>query len=277
LEQHLALTQENLGSIPRGLTMEIVSITPAVPLNWCSIKITGHCPYECSYCVSQSKRIYHPGLFFMHDVNSLDLSKIDAVEITGGEPLTEPNLQDFLVRLKSEGKRINLLTAGSSQAKCEPLRTLGADDHVLLTHHLEKKNHKAVENALPNITSDVTIKVLGYNLDEVQKARKRWGVRTIPGIIDIRPLATPPEFPEFPDWLSVIVKHSDGTQEKMHPEDAVYRGITRTNGWKCSGGRTITEWFNEGEVWCGKRALGRCQAEFCNCDFDLLAGPKIKT
>jgi hypothetical protein len=217
----------------------------------------------------------------MHEAKALDMAEnADAIEITGGEPLTEPILGEFISKLKVMGKRINVLTAGSSKQDCEALLGLDENDHVLVTHHFEKRNTKAVENVLSVLTKpDVTVKVLGRNLNDVLEESKRWSCRVVPGIVDIKPIDNAPEFPsDYPDWLSIIVTFEDRSETTIHPEEAVYKGLTYTNGWKCEVGQTFDGqwWAQDCGVWCGKRQLGRCSAEYCNCDFNLLAGLKRK-
>jgi hypothetical protein len=252
-------------------------------MRWLSVKVTNHCPHECSYCVSGSNA-EHPrwGVEFVEEEVLTQAAQVDAVEITGGEPLREALLAELLYKLhRDHAVRINLLTAGSrNRHDRRALQELRVGDHVHFTHHIsERDNEQEIRACLYDLPSgvDATVKVLGLDEESVRGAMQRWtDVRVMPALVGQypRPLNLPwPD--DYPRWLSLRVRFDDGSEEVVPPARAIHDGFTRVNGWKCSAGTVINEWGMRMSTWCNSRQLGRCQARFCDCGSDLLLGVKV--
>ena len=84
----------------------------------CAIVFTQGCNFRCSYC--HNPQLVKPELYTSPIPEEEILShltkrkgKLDGVEVTGGEPLIQPDLPDLLTRIKKLGYLIKLDTNGS--------------------------------------------------------------------------------------------------------------------------------------------------------------------
>jgi pyruvate formate lyase activating enzyme len=84
----------------------------------CAIVFTQGCNFTCVYC--HNPELVYPDLFGTCITESTVLKflekrrgRLDAVTVTGGEPLLQPEVVDFLFRLKSLGFLVKIDTNGS--------------------------------------------------------------------------------------------------------------------------------------------------------------------
>lgn len=85
----------------------------------CAIVFTQGCNFRCPYC--HNPELVNPELFGapIPEGNILSFlanrkGKLDAVEITGGEPALQPDLMDFIRKIKDLGYLVKLDTNGSN-------------------------------------------------------------------------------------------------------------------------------------------------------------------
>ncbi len=87
------------------------------------VRLTG-CHLRCAYCDTEyaffegKKREISD---ILRDVESISGSKCDLIEITGGEPLLQPNVHDLMRTLCDQGKTVLLETDGACDISvCDP-------------------------------------------------------------------------------------------------------------------------------------------------------------
>ena len=100
-----------------------------------SIVFMGGCNMRCHYC-------YNPDLVLRtakpiseeYIISTLSERKrfIDAVVVTGGEPTIQPELPDFLSRLKALGFAVKLDTNGTNPKMLEEIISKGLVDYVAM-------------------------------------------------------------------------------------------------------------------------------------------------
>ena len=98
---------------------------------------TGGCNFRCPYCHNRSLVFLNEqdGEFLKEDIfNYLDQRKgiLDGVCISGGEPLLQDGLKDFVREIKEYGLLVKLDTNGSNYLKLKELIDLGLVDYVAM-------------------------------------------------------------------------------------------------------------------------------------------------
>ena len=98
---------------------------------------TQGCNFRCSYC--HNPELVNPELF-SKSIPELEIlsflerrrKKIDAVTITGGEPLWQPDLKDFLKEIKNLGYLTKLDTNGSFPERLEEIIKSNLLDYIAM-------------------------------------------------------------------------------------------------------------------------------------------------
>lgn len=103
----------------------------------CAIVFTQGCNFRCPYC--HNPELVNPKLFLPAIPENKIFSflekrkgKIDAVEITGGEPTLQPDLTQFIEKIKNIGYLIKLDTNGSNPRVAERLIKSGLIDYIAM-------------------------------------------------------------------------------------------------------------------------------------------------
>ena len=104
----------------------------------CAIVFTQGCNFRCPYCHNPElvdAALPAAGTLSEQEVLSFlerRKGKLDAVTITGGEPLIQPDLEDFLSRVRALGYLIKLDTNGSFPRRLEGIIQSESVDYVAM-------------------------------------------------------------------------------------------------------------------------------------------------
>ena len=116
----------------------------------CAIVFTQGCSFRCRFC-------HNPGLIpalalqlisneeFFAKLNE-HKKMVGAVTITGGEPTLQPDLPEFIKRLKDEGYKVKLDTNGTNPGMVEKLIADGLLDYLAMDVKNDWENYDAVTN-----------------------------------------------------------------------------------------------------------------------------------
>lgn len=97
---------------------------------------TGGCDLRCPFC-HNSQLVLEPGKTPIDEAVLFDLLRrrrgvLDGVAITGGEPLLQPDIGDFISRIRDMGYSVKLDTNGTHPARLAELLDAGAVDYVAM-------------------------------------------------------------------------------------------------------------------------------------------------
>ena len=105
----------------------------------CAIVFTQGCNFRCPYC--HNPELVYPELFIesIHGkevLPFLEMRKglIDGVVITGGEPLLQPDVEDFIKEIKEMGYAVKLDTNGSNPQRLEELLSMNLLDCIAMDY-----------------------------------------------------------------------------------------------------------------------------------------------
>ena len=101
------------------------------------IIFTAGCNFRCPFCHNASLVTHIDNTNTFSEDEILDYLKkragiIDGVCITGGEPLLQPDLEEFIIKIKNLGLAVKLDTNGSSPEKLISLVEKGLLDYVAM-------------------------------------------------------------------------------------------------------------------------------------------------
>lgn len=124
---------------------------------------TGGCNFRCPYChnASLAKNLdTYPDISEEEIFSFLEQRKnlLDGVSITGGEPLMQPDIEDFVLKIKKMGYAVKIDTNGSYPDKLASLIDKGLVDYIAM----DIKN-----------TKDKYLKTVGgkgLNLENIEKS-----------------------------------------------------------------------------------------------------------
>jgi len=104
----------------------------------CAIVFTQGCNFRCPYChnpeLIDTKRSRSDGFKEEEILSFLERrrGKLEAVTITGGEPLLQDSLEDFLLKVKGLGYLVKLDTNGSFPQRLEKILESRALDYIAM-------------------------------------------------------------------------------------------------------------------------------------------------
>ncbi len=137
-----------------------------------AIIFTQGCNFRCSYC--HNPELVDPDLFSPPLDEELILSflkersgRLDGVVITGGEPLVQGDLIEFVERIKEMGYSIKIDTNGSYPQRLQELMARGLIDYIAMDIKapLEKLSNVAgVPVSREKIVESISL-ILGSNID----------------------------------------------------------------------------------------------------------------
>ncbi len=118
----------------------------------CAIVFTQGCNFRCPYC--HNPELVDPKLF-SHPIPEDDIfafletrrGKLDAVVITGGEPTLQPDLIDFISKLKSMNYLVKLDTNGSNPRILRELIELNIVDYFAMDVKAPLERYREITNS----------------------------------------------------------------------------------------------------------------------------------
>lgn len=118
----------------------------------CAIVFTQGCNLKCPYC--HNPELVDPKLF-AHPIPEADIfaflqtrrGKLDAVEITGGEPTLQPDLIDFTKKIKSLNFLVKLDTNGSNPGILRELIELNMVDYLAMDVKAPLERYQEITNS----------------------------------------------------------------------------------------------------------------------------------
>jgi len=118
----------------------------------CAIVFTQGCNFRCPYC--HNPELVDPKLF-SHPIPEGDIfafletrrGKLDAVVITGGEPTLQPDLIDFISKLKSMNYLVKLDTNGSNPRILRELIELKIVDYIAMDVKAPLERYREITNS----------------------------------------------------------------------------------------------------------------------------------
>ena len=100
----------------------------------CTIFTYG-CNFRCPFCHNATLVIDEANLFTKEEILSYINKRkgiLDGVCVSGGEPLLQPDIIDFLKELKASGLLVKLDTNGSYPERLQEIIDLGLVDYVAI-------------------------------------------------------------------------------------------------------------------------------------------------
>ncbi len=156
------------------------------------------CNYRCPFCqnpelVDPEKIKKQPQIKTEAFFDFLESRKglLDGVCLTGGEPLIQPDILDFIKRIKQRGFLVKLDTNGSQPAKLKKLFQENLLDFTAMDIKSSQKNYSKA------VGLKVNLKDIQKNIDLIQQSGVDYEFRTTiaPGIIDKK------EIEKIGQWL----------------------------------------------------------------------------
>lgn len=167
------------------------------------------CNFSCFYC--HNRRLLEPGceriapeevMGFLNKRRGL----LEGIVISGGEPLLQPDLPDFIRQLKSMGYRVKLDTNGSRPLMLQRLLSADLLDQVAI-------DYKAPWDRYPSWcrSSAVDTAAVRSSLDVLCKSDIRWEARTtvFPQLSRNDLVAMARAVPALPDWYLQLYRKPD--------------------------------------------------------------------
>ena len=114
---------------------------------------TGRCNFRCPFCQNASLVLRPESLAAIPEADVfafLEKRKglLDGVAVTGGEPTLQPDLADFLRRVKDLGFAVKLDTNGTHPAMLRAILSEGLADYVAMDIKAGRENYPSVTGTL---------------------------------------------------------------------------------------------------------------------------------
>ncbi len=162
---------------------------------------TGGCNFKCPFCHNASLVLTPNEYKSAEEDIFLYLSSrkgiIDGVCITGGEPLLQPDIEDFIVKIKELGFLVKLDTNGSNPKKLKSLIDKQLLDYVAM----DIKSSKAGYSKLIGINFDISL--IEESINILMQSGIPYEFRTTA----VKHLHTKEDFKEIGLWLKVANKY----------------------------------------------------------------------
>jgi pyruvate formate lyase activating enzyme len=142
------------------------------PGNISAIIFTQGCNFRCPYC--HNPELVKPKLFGprisedeLFDFLELKKGKLDAISITGGEPTLQPDLYDFIKKIKAMGFKVKLDSNGTNFEVLEKLIAEKLIDYVAMDIKAPLEKYEEVVKMkvdLENIKKSISL-IINSNIE----------------------------------------------------------------------------------------------------------------
>lgn len=124
---------------------------------------TAGCDLRCPFCHNSRLVIHPPKETEYPEEQILAFLKkrvgiLDGVAITGGEPLMQPDIEDFIVKIRELGYSVKLDTNGTFPRRLKEIVSAGLVDYVAMDVKASKKNYPCA------------VGIGGYNISAVDES-----------------------------------------------------------------------------------------------------------
>ncbi len=117
----------------------------------CAIVFTLGCNFRCSYC--HNPELVYPELFPkpipQEDIFSFlekRKGKLDAVTVTGGEPTLQPDLPDFILKIREKGFLVKLDSNGSNPEMLKKMISSKVVDYIAMDVKAPLEKYQEITN-----------------------------------------------------------------------------------------------------------------------------------
>lgn len=140
----------------------------------CTIFTYG-CNFRCPFCHNATLVIDEANLFTKEEILSYINKRkgiLDGVCVSGGEPLLQPDIIDFLKELKASGLLVKLDTNGSYPERLQEIIDLGLVDYVAMDIKNSKEKYQLTTD------SQIDIKKIEKSVEILMKDKVDYEFRT---------------------------------------------------------------------------------------------------
>lgn len=166
----------------------------------CTIFLSG-CNFRCPFCHNAALVVRHPEEYLAPDDVFAFLKKrtglLDGVCITGGEPLMQEDLEDFIRRIKKMGFFVKLDTNGSFPDKLEKLFKEGLIDYVAMDVKNSPEKYPATVGIKASEPEKITERI-SRSMNLIARLSPDYEFRTT----TVASLHAPEDFEKMAKWIS---------------------------------------------------------------------------
>lgn len=181
---------------------------------------TGGCDFRCPYCHNASL-VLHPDDAPLYDENEIIsyLYKrrgiIDGLCVTGGEPLMNADIGDFLRRVKEAGVAVKIDTNGTFPARLKQLVKDGLCDYVAMDIKNCKEKY-GITVGVPNLSLDGVSESVNFLLSGAVDFEFR--------TTSAKELHTPEDFEKIGRWIEGAPRYF--IQAYKNSDEQIVGGLT---------------------------------------------------
>lgn len=188
---------------------------------------TGGCNMRCPYC-HNSELVLNPPAYmripeeevFAHLKKRSNV--LTGLCITGGEPTLQPDLRDFIIKVRQLGYKVKLDTNGLKPDTLKSLLDEGLLDYVAMDIKAGRENYGRTTGLVSE--PDEAVETAGYSADSGYIDRISESVRILTGSdIDyefrttvVKGLHTADDFTDIRDWIAEIIGESGNGSRVRH-------------------------------------------------------------
>ncbi|MEC4684505.1 MAG: anaerobic ribonucleoside-triphosphate reductase activating protein [Nitrospirota bacterium] len=179
------------------------------------------CNFRCVYCYNQE--LVYPHLFKEpipenEILSFLDSRKglLDGVVVTGGEPLLQSDLEDFLREVRDMGYQIKLDTNGSRPDRLEELVRAGLVDYMAMDYKAPLSRYAGVTGVESNKEK------IRRSIEVITGSGLSYEIRTTVfsglGMSDLLDMMTELQFMNVESYFLQVFRSFPGCREDLSPE-----------------------------------------------------------
>ena len=181
---------------------------------------TGGCNMRCPFCHNGELVINPPAdMRISEDEVMAHLNKrrnvLTGLCITGGEPTLQPDLADFIAKVRALGYKIKLDTNGLKPDTVSELLNSGLLDYVAMDIKAGRSNYLRAAG-IPCRTDDVTDNEIIGNVSESVSMLLKSGIEFELRTTVVRGIHTEADFVDIRDWLAEIIDKAGNGSRIVH-------------------------------------------------------------